>query len=310
MPEKTQMVNAVKGTGEACAAREESPMPRNVVGGGAAGGAVAAGEGARLPQLSEAEWRAQNMPATRLLVRWGYRNGQVQLLNRRMRNLAERRVGPAMCAWIRERVEWEAANRLHERPDGVIVVDVDPAGEGSVDVRVDALGEPPSFTRDMLDGGLPAGLHPWVVTADGHVRRVHAGKADAAHDEAAVAGAADTAHGEAAVAGAADAAHGEEIGAGAVDGDAAESAIDRFAADLAKTLGFAAEEAGDADAADTFADAADAVDTSAGSTADVAGYFATSEEWGLVPCAGDEDLEPVRKLAACFATLWSGKEGI
>ena len=278
MPEKTQMVNAVKGTGEACAAREESPMPRNVVGGGAAGGAVAAGEGARLPQLSEAEWRAQNMPATRLLVRWGYRNGQVQLLNRRMRNLAERRVGPAMCAWIRERVEWEAANRLHERPDGVIVVDVDPAGEGSVDVRVDALGEPPSFTRDMLDGGLPAGLHPWVVTADGHVRRVHAGKADAAHDEAAVAGAADTAH-------------GEETGAGAVGDDAAESAIDRFAADLAKTLGFAAEEAGDA-------------------AVDVAGYFATSEEWGLVPCAGDEDLEPVRKLAACFATLWSGKEGI
>ena len=290
MPEKTQMVNAVKGTGEACAAREEALMPRNVVGGGAAGGA-AAGESARLPQLSEAEWRAQNMPATRLLVRWGYRNGQVQLLNRRMRNLAERRVGPAMCAWIRERVEWEAANRLHERPDGVIVVDVDPAGEGSVDVRVDALGEPPSFTRDMLDGGLPAGLHPWVVTADGHVRRVHAGKADAAHDEAAVAGAADAAHDEAAVAGAADAAHGEEIGAGAVDGDAAESAIDRFAADLAKTLGFAAEEAGDA-------------------AADVAGYFATSEEWGFVPCAGDEGLEPVRKLAACFATLWSGKEGI
>ena len=278
MPEKTQMVNAVKGTGEACAAREESPMPRNVVGGGAAGGAVAAGEGARLPQLSEAEWRAQNMPATRLLVRWGYRNGQVQLLNRRMRNLAERRVGPAMCAWIRERVEWEAANRLHERPDGVIVVDVDPAGEGSVDVRVDALGEPPSFTRDMLDGGLPAGLHPWVVTADGHVRRLHADKADGAHDEAAVAGAAD-------------AAHGEETGAGAVGDDAAESAIDRFAADLAKTLGFAAEEAGDA-------------------AVDVAGYFATSEEWGLVPCAGDEDLEPVRKLAACFATLWSGKEGI
>lgn len=277
MSEKTQMVNAVKGAGEACAAREEAPMPRNVVGGGAAGGA-AAGESARLPQLSEVEWRAQNMPATRLLVRWGYRNGQVQLLNRRMRNLAERRVGPAMCAWIRERVEWEAANRLRERRCGVIVVDVDPAGEGSVDVRVDALGEPPSFTRDMLDGGLPAGLHPWVVTADGHVRRVHAGKADAAHDEAAVAGAAD-------------AAHGEEIGAGAVDGDAAESAIDRFAADLAKTLGFAAEEAGDA-------------------AADVAGYFATSEEWGLVPCAGDEGLEPVRKLAACFATLWSGKEGI
>ena len=278
MSEKTQMVNAAEGAGEACSAREEALMPRNVVGSGAAQGAVAADEGARLPQLSEAEWRAQNMPATRLLVRWGYRNGQVQLLNRRMRNLAERRVGPAMCAWIRERVEWEAANRLRERRCGVIVVDVDPAGEGSVDVRVDALGEPPSFTRDMLDGGLPAGLHPWVVTADGHVRRVHAGKADAAHDEAAVAGAADTAH-------------GEETGAGAVSDDAAESAIDRFAADLAKTLGFAAEEAGDA-------------------AVDVAGYFATSEEWGLVPCAGDEDLEPVRKLAACFATLWSGKEGI
>lgn len=278
MSEKTQMVNAAEGAGEACSAREDAPMPRNVVGGGATQGAVAADEGARLPQLSEAEWRAQNMPATRLLVRWGYRNGQVQLLNRRMRNLAERRVGPAMCAWIRERVEWEAANRLRERRCGVIVVDVDPAGEGSVDVRVDALGEPPSFTRDMLDGGLPAGLHPWVVTADGHVRRLHAGKADAAHDEAAVAGAAD-------------AAHGEETGAGAVGDDAAESAIDRFAADLAKTLGFAAEEAGDA-------------------AVDVAGYFATSEEWGLVPCAGDEDLEPVRKLAACFATLWSGKEGI
>ena len=273
MPEKTQMVNAVKGTGEACAAREEALMPRNVVGSGATEGAVAADEGARLPQLSEAEWRAQNMPATRLLVRWGYRNGQVQLLNRRMRNLAERRVGPAMCAWIRERVEWEAANRLRERRCGVIVVDVDPAGEGSVDVRVDALGEPPSFTRDMLDGGLPAGLHPWVVTADGHVRRLHADAIGGARAEGKDAGAA-----------------GRDASDAVVD-DGAESAIDRFAADLAKTLGFAAEEAGDADA-------------------DVAGYFATSEEWGFVPCAGDEGLEPVRKLAACFATLWSGKEGI
>ncbi len=280
MSEKTQMVNAEKGAGEMRAAREEAPMPRNVVGGGAATGAgdggTANGAG-RLPQLSEAEWRAQNMPKTRLVVRWGYRGGQVQLLNRRMRNLAERCVGPAMCAWIRERVEWEAANRLRERPDGVIVVDVDPAGEGSVDVRVDALGESPVFTRDMLNGALSAGLHPWVVTADGHVRRLGASAADGAHDKAA--------------------------GADAVDDDAAESAIDRFAADLAKTLGFAAEEAGEGGAGATFADGA------VGTAADVAGYFATSEEWGLVPCAGDEDLEPVRKLAACFATLWSGKEG-
>lgn len=271
---------------EAPVAADEAPMPRNIVGGGAVAGVSsdgAADGAARLPQLSEAEWRAQNMPATRLLVRWGYRGGQVQLLNRRMRNLAERRVGPAMCAWIRERVEWEAANRLRERPDGVIVVDVDPAGEGSVDVRVDALGELPAFTRDMLDGGVPAGLHPWAVTTDGRVRRLHAGAADGAHGEAA--------------------------GADAAGGDDAESAIDRFAFDLAKTLGLAAEEAGEGGAGSTPAgDTADIVD--AADTADAAGYFATSEEWGLVPCAGDEDLEPVRKLAACFATLWSGKEGV
>ncbi len=259
--------------GGAFAADDEAPMPRNVVGGGTDASAAP-----KLPQLSEAEWRAQNMPAAHLVVRWGYRNGQIQLLNRRMRNLAERRVGPAMCAWIRERVEWEAANRLRERPNGVVVVDVDPAGEGSVDVRTDALGEQPAFTREMLDAGIPAGLHPWAVGADGRVRRLHAGAAGA--DGA---------------------------------GDEAESAIDRFTLDLATTLGFAADGAGEGAAAAAAAGAdanAASADSAFTSNSDIAGYFATSEEWGLVPCAGDEDLEPVRKLAACFATLWSGKDGV
>ncbi len=284
--------------GGAFAADDEAPMPRNVVGGGADASAAP-----KLPQLSEAEWRAQNMPAAHLVVRWGYRNGQIQLLNRRMRNLAERRVGPAMCAWIRERVEWEAANRLRERPNGVVVVDVDPAGEGSVDVRTDALGEQPAFTREMLDAGIPAGLHPWAVGADGCVRRLHVGAADDAH------------------AGAAGDAHDEAAGADGA-GDEAENAIDRFILDLATTLGFAADGAGEGAAAEGVAagstvgaasadaDAAPApADSAFTSNSDIAGYFATSEEWGLVPCAGDEDLEPVRKLAACFATLWSGKEG-
>ncbi len=266
------MEDMVKGAEGAHAASEEAPMPRNVVGGT---GGAAPGGAARLPQLSEAEWRAQNMPKSRLVVRWGYRGGQVQLLNRRMRNLAERQVGPAMCAWIRERVEWEAANRLRELPDGVVVVDVDPAGEGSVDVRVDALGESPDFTRDMLDGSVPADLHPWVVTAGGCVRRLRADEAGGAHGEAA--------------------------DVDAIDAGAGASAIDRLVLDLAKTLGFAAAEAP--------ADGADGMSAD-GAAADAAGYFATSEEWGLVPCAGDEDLKPVRKLASCFDTLWNGKAGI
>ncbi len=265
-------------------------MPRNVVAGAAVGGKTG---GPKLPQLSEEQWRAHNMPASRLVVRWGYRNGQVQLLNRRMRNLAERNVGPAMCAWIRERVDWEAANRLRERPDGAIVVDVDPAGEGSVDVRVDGLDEPPAFTREMLDDALPAGLHPWAVAGDGRVQRLHMGATNA---------------------GAASGAHGEKGGADAATDDGAESAIDRFAADLLATLGFAVEAVDAGGAAPDGAAGADGASGAAQNPVqrtapEVVGYFATSEEWGLVPCAGDEGLEVVRKLAACFDTLWSGKAG-
>ncbi len=296
-------------------------MPRNVVAGAAVGGKTG---GPKLPQLSEEQWRAHNMPASRLVVRWGYRNGQVQLLNRRMRNLAERNVGPAMCAWIRERVDWEAANRLHERPDGAIVVDVDPAGEGSVDVRVDGLDEPPAFTREMLDDVLPADLHPWAVAGDGRVQRLRVGAANAGVASGAHGEKGGAAHGEARgeeaashneVCGEKAASHGEKGGAGAAADDGAESAIDRFAADLLATLGFAVEAVDAGGAAPDGAGAADgaggAAQNPVQSTApEVVGYFATSEEWGLVPCAGDEGLEVVRKLAACFDTLWSGKAGV
>ena len=270
-------------------ALEDDAMPRNVVGGGACNvGAGAGGDdgsvggGPRMPQLSEEAWREQNMPDTRLVLRWGCRNGQVQLLNRRMRNLAERNVGPAMCAWIRERVEWEMSGHLRERRDGVLVVDVDPAGEGSVDVRLEDARPAPRLTRETLADlaggkGRPSldearrdavpeepldGLHLWAVAPEGGICRVNAGCGEA------------------------------------------RSAIDRFTCDLAETMGFAifGADGGPAAAAD-LASAAELA--SSVSPADAAGYFATSEEWGIVVCEGDEGLEIVRRLVACFDKLWA-----
>lgn len=110
--------------------------------------------------ISEEEWRAQNLPASKLEFRWRYTNKTIHLYERRLRSLAAFNVGPAVQAWVRSRLEWVRDNKLYEMPDGVIVLTVDP--EGMVDVRLEELCPTPQFTRAMLDAGdVPGTL--WVA---------------------------------------------------------------------------------------------------------------------------------------------------
>lgn len=113
--------------------------------------------------ISEEEWRAQNLPSSKLEFRWRYTNKTIHLYERRLRSLAAFNVGPAVQAWIRSRLEWVRDNKLYEMPDGVIVLTVDP--EGMVDVRLEELRSTPQFTRAMLDAGdVPGTL--WVAKGD------------------------------------------------------------------------------------------------------------------------------------------------
>lgn len=119
---------------------------------------VAASEG-----ISEEEWRAQNLPASKLEFRWRYTNKAIHLYERRLRSLAAFNVGPAVQAWVRSRLEWVRDNKLYEIPDGVIVLTVDP--EGMVEVQLEKLRPAPQFTRAMLDAGeLPGTL--WIAKGD------------------------------------------------------------------------------------------------------------------------------------------------
>lgn len=119
---------------------------------------VAASEG-----ISEEEWRAQNLPASKLEFRWRYTNKAIHLYERRLRSLAAFNVGPAVQAWVRSRLEWVRDNKLYEIPDGVIVLTVDP--EGMVEVQLEELRPAPQFTRAMLDAGeLPGTL--WIAKGD------------------------------------------------------------------------------------------------------------------------------------------------
>lgn len=116
----------------------EEEMPRNIVGN--AGGdklkTAASGEG-----VSEEEWRAANLPAQKITFRWRYANKEIQLYERRLRSLRNYNIGPAVQAWVRSRLEWVRDNRLYEKPDGVIVLSIDP--EGDVDIQLED-AQPPA----------------------------------------------------------------------------------------------------------------------------------------------------------------------
>lgn len=113
--------------------------------------------------ISEEEWRAQNLPASKLEFRWRYTNKTIHLYERRLRSLAAFNVGPAVQAWVRSRLEWVRDNKLYEMPDGVIILTVDP--EGMVDVQLEELRPTPQFTHAMLDAAdVPGTL--WIAKGD------------------------------------------------------------------------------------------------------------------------------------------------
>ncbi len=103
-----------------------------------------------LPQITEKEWREKNLPAQKLTLRWGYRNGMLQLFNRRVRSLSGYTIGPAISAWITERLGFEIANKFSKKPDGVLEITIDPAGDGQMAMIVEDVREPFVLTRDML----------------------------------------------------------------------------------------------------------------------------------------------------------------
>lgn len=117
-------------------------MPFNSVGTAKPQGAA---ELAEREGISEEEWRAQNLPATKLEFRWRYTNKAIHLYERRLRSLAAFNVGPAVQAWVRSRLEWVRDNRFYEMPDGVIVLTIDP--EGEVDIQQEPLRATPSFAN-------------------------------------------------------------------------------------------------------------------------------------------------------------------
>ncbi len=99
--------------------------------------------------ISEEEWRAQNLPASKLEFRWRYTNKTVHLYERRLRSLAAFNVGPAVQAWVRSRLEWVRDNKLYEMPDGLIVLTIDP--EGMVDVQQEQLSQTPVLTHALIE---------------------------------------------------------------------------------------------------------------------------------------------------------------
>lgn len=105
--------------------------------------------------ITEAQWRAQNLPASLLEFRWRYGNRKIFLLERRLRSLREFNVGPAVQAWVRSRLEWVADNRFYDMPDGVIVLTIDP--EGAVEIQQDKLEAPSAFDDASVEAGARLG---------------------------------------------------------------------------------------------------------------------------------------------------------
>ncbi len=89
----------------------------------------------------EAEWLANNVPHERLELHWRYANGSVQLYERRLRSLPAHGVGPALCSYLRTRLEWLCDNKLRAQPNGMAVVTVETNGD--VDIQLaDAVALP------------------------------------------------------------------------------------------------------------------------------------------------------------------------
>lgn len=124
-------------------------MPFNKVGSVNPQGAV---ELAEQEGVSEEEWRAKNLPASKLQFRWRYTNKTIHLYERRLRSLSAFNVGPAVQAWVRSRLEWVRDNKFYEMPDGVIVLTIDP--EGEVDIQQEPLREVPAFAECSAFGTL------------------------------------------------------------------------------------------------------------------------------------------------------------
>lgn len=140
----------------------EEAIPYNKVGVDepADAGALAEREG-----ISEEEWRAQNLPASKLLFRWRYTDKTIHLYERRLRSLSSFNVGPAVQAWVRSRLEWVRDNRFYELPSGVIILSIDP--EGEVDIQQEPLRETPAFSAvDDAPGTLWYAKDGQVYTAE------------------------------------------------------------------------------------------------------------------------------------------------
>lgn len=118
--------------------------------------------------ISEEEWRARNLPASKLEFKWRYSNKKIPLYERRLRSLHEFNIGPAVQAWVRSRLEWVVDNKMYEMPDGVIVLSIDP--EGMVDIKQEEQAPAPAFTVAQLEAGEAPGTL-WLAQ-DGIVRCV------------------------------------------------------------------------------------------------------------------------------------------
>lgn len=116
-------------------------MPRNLI--------QAANQPEQVDQDElERRWLAENVPANRLELHWRYENGSVQLSERRLRSLAAYGVGPALCSYLRTRLEWFCDNKLYAQPSGIVVVIVETNGD--VDMKLDTRVPAPSLTEEDL----------------------------------------------------------------------------------------------------------------------------------------------------------------
>lgn len=117
-------------------------IPRNVIEGAEEQRPV------RDDAAKEAEWLANNVPAERLELRWRYENGIMQLAERRLRSLPAYGVGPALCSYLRTRLEWLCDNKLRLQPSGVAAVTVETNGD--VDIQLAGAQAAPELTEADL----------------------------------------------------------------------------------------------------------------------------------------------------------------
>lgn len=128
-------------------------MPRNMIAGAQEEAPV------RDDAALEAEWLANNVPHERLELHWRYANGSVQLYERRLRSLPAHGVGPALCSYLRTRLEWLCDNKLRAQPNGMAVVTVETNGD--VDIQLAEAAPVPQLADTDLtwDGNTLAGAN-------------------------------------------------------------------------------------------------------------------------------------------------------